>query len=183
MAEPLEELRKYPQRVFAERPKLARHVASLHVCVQHPQIKVKPDIRMIPIGGFSVPEEFASITAKDSVLALSFGRRSSSMRSILQSARLAGADTVSLTDQVSSGFPNLAKVTLRCRTQGLSYFDSVAAPTLPSPNLCSAFPALCAGLRSRPSELVLDVEVCLIFTGNKPYFLLFPPILLDPLGA
>ena len=100
-------------------------------------IKIKPDIRMIPIGGFSVPEEFASITAQDSVLALSFGRRSSTMRSILQSARLAGAHTVSLTDQVSSGFPNLANVTLRCRTQGLSYFDSVAAPVSVITHLCT----------------------------------------------
>ena len=100
-------------------------------------IKIKPDIRMIPIGGFSVPEEFASITARDSVLALSIGRRSSTMRSILQSARLTGAHTVSLTDQVSSGFPDLANVTLRCRTQGLSYFDSVVAPVSVITHLCT----------------------------------------------
>jgi DNA-binding MurR/RpiR family transcriptional regulator len=92
---------------------------------------------MIPIGGFSVPEEFASITARDSVLALSIGRRSSTMRSILQSARLTGAHTVSLTDQVSSGFPDLANVTLRCRTQGLSYFDSVVAPVSVITHLCT----------------------------------------------
>ena len=100
-------------------------------------IKIKPDIRMIPIGGFSVPEEFASITAQDSILALSIGRRSSIMRLILQSARLAGAHTVSLTDQVSSGFPDLANVTLRCRTQGPSYFDSVAAPVSVITHLCT----------------------------------------------
>ena len=100
-------------------------------------IKIKPDIRMIPIGGFSVPEEFASITTQDSILALSIGRRSSIMRLILQSARLAGAHTVSLTDRVSSGFPDLANVTLRCRTQGLSYFDSVAAPVSVITHLCT----------------------------------------------
>lgn len=101
-------------------------------------IKVKPDIRMIPLGGFSVPEEFASITPSDAVLALSIGRRSKTMRSILQSARLAGAHTVSLTDQASSGNPELADVTLRCRTQGLSYFDSLAAPVSVVTYLCMA---------------------------------------------
>lgn len=101
-------------------------------------IKVKPDIRMIPLGGFSVPEEFASITPSDTVLALCIGRRGKTMRSILQSARLAGAHTVSLTDQASSGNPELADVTLRCRTQGLSYFDSLAAPVSVVTYLCMA---------------------------------------------
>ncbi|SNR53293.1 MurR/RpiR family transcriptional regulator [Puniceibacterium sediminis] len=101
-------------------------------------IKIKPDIRMIPIGGFSVPEEFASIRTADTVLALAIGRRSRTFRSILQSAMLAGAQTITLTDHVSAGNPELAHVTLRCRTNGLSYFDSVAAPVSVITYLCMA---------------------------------------------
>jgi DNA-binding MurR/RpiR family transcriptional regulator len=48
-------------------------------------IRVRPDIRMIPIGGFSVPEEFASISAADVMLACGVGRRTRSLRSIMRS--------------------------------------------------------------------------------------------------
>ncbi len=101
-------------------------------------IKVKADIRMIPIGGFSVPEEFASIRSTDSLLALSMGRRGKTLRSILQSAKLAGAHSVSVTDQANAGGLDLADVTLRCRTNGLSFFDSLAAPVSVITYLCMA---------------------------------------------
>ncbi len=101
-------------------------------------IKVKPDIRMIPLGGFSVPEEFASITSSDTVLTLAIGRRTPMLRSIMQSARLAGAHLVSVTDQASAGGPDLADVSLRCRTNGLSYFESLAAPVSVITYLCTA---------------------------------------------
>lgn len=101
-------------------------------------IKVKPDIRMIPLGGFSVPEEFASIKPSDAVLALAIGRRSRTLRSILQSAILSGAQTIMVTDQLTAGQPDLASVTLRCRTQGLSYFESLAAPVSVITYLCMA---------------------------------------------
>jgi DNA-binding MurR/RpiR family transcriptional regulator len=93
---------------------------------------------MIPLGGFSVPEEFASIRPTDAVLALAIGRRTRTLRSILQSAMLAGAQTISLTDQASAGNRELAHVTLRCRTNGLSYFDSLAAPVSVITYLCMA---------------------------------------------
>lgn len=101
-------------------------------------IKVKPDIRMIPLGGFPVPEEFASIRPSDAVLALAIGRRTATLRSILQSARLSGARTISVTDLTSSGNSELAEVTLRCRTSGLSYFDSLASPVSVITYLCMA---------------------------------------------
>ncbi|WP_299482393.1 MurR/RpiR family transcriptional regulator [uncultured Roseibium sp.] len=101
-------------------------------------IKVKPDIRMIPLGGFPVPEEFASIRPTDAVLALAIGRRTATLRSILQSARLSGARTISVTDLTSSGNSELAEVTLRCRTSGLSYFDSLASPVSVMTYLCMA---------------------------------------------
>lgn len=101
-------------------------------------IKVKSDIRMIPLGGFSVPEEFASIQPSDTVLALTIGRRSKTLRAILQSAVLAGAQVVSIADQGSAAGPELAQVVLRCRTSGLSFFDSLAAPVSVITYLCMA---------------------------------------------
>lgn len=104
-------------------------------------IRVKPDIRMIPIGGFSIPEEFASIRASDAMLALGVGRRTRSLRSIMRSAVMAGAQVVLVTDQAGRAGADTATVTLRCRTRGSFVFDSVVAPVSLLTFLCSALAA------------------------------------------
>ena len=43
-----------------------------------------------------------------------------------------------MTDLTSSGNSELAEVTLRCRTSGLSYFDSLASPVSVMTYLCMA---------------------------------------------
>jgi DNA-binding MurR/RpiR family transcriptional regulator len=101
-------------------------------------IHIKADIRMVPIGGFSVPEEFASIQPTDAMLALGVGRKSRSLRSLMRSAVHAGAQVIYLTDQASRGGPDVAHVTLRCRTRGISVYESVAAPVSLITYLCSA---------------------------------------------
>jgi DNA-binding MurR/RpiR family transcriptional regulator len=101
-------------------------------------IRIKADIRMIPIGGFSVPEEFASIKPVDAMLALGIGRKTRSLRSLMRSAIHTGSKVVYLTDQVSRAGPEIAHVTLRCRTRGASLFESVVAPASLITYLCSA---------------------------------------------
>jgi len=101
-------------------------------------IRIKADIRMIPIGGFSVPEEFASIQPSDAMIALGIGRKTRSLRSIMRSAVHAGAQVVYITDQASRGGLDVAQVTLRCRTKGISVYESVAAPVSLITYLCSA---------------------------------------------
>jgi DNA-binding MurR/RpiR family transcriptional regulator len=101
-------------------------------------IRVKPDIRMIPIGGFSVPEEFASIGASDAMLALGVGRKTRNLRSIMRSAVHARVQVALITDQASRAGSDVATVTLRCRTKGAGVFDSVVAPVSMVTYLCSA---------------------------------------------
>jgi DNA-binding MurR/RpiR family transcriptional regulator len=101
-------------------------------------IRVKPDIRMIPIGGFSIPEEFASIGAADAMLALGVGRRTRSLRSVMRSAVRAGATVVLVTDQAAPAGPDAAAVTIRCRTKGAGVFESAAAPVSVLAYLCSS---------------------------------------------
>lgn len=112
-------------------------------------IRVKPDIRMIPIGGFSIPEEFASISPTDAMLALGIGRKTRSLKSIMRSAIHAGAQVVFVTDQVTRAGPEVATVTLRCRTRGAAVFDSVTAPV-------SLLTFLCAGLATRIGQGALE---------------------------
>jgi len=72
------------------------------------------------------------------MLALGLGRKTRSLRSIMRSAVTAGAQVVYLTDQTSRGGPDVAHVTLRCRTRGISVYESVAAPVSLITYLCSA---------------------------------------------
>ncbi|SHG61920.1 transcriptional regulator, RpiR family [Kaistia soli DSM 19436] len=101
-------------------------------------IRIKADIRMIPIGGFSVPEEFASIQPTDAMIALGVGRKTRSLRSLMRSAIHAGAQVIYLTDQAGRGSTEVATVTLRCRTRGVSVYESVVAPVSVITYLCSA---------------------------------------------
>jgi DNA-binding MurR/RpiR family transcriptional regulator len=101
-------------------------------------IRIKADIRMIPIGGFSVPEEFASIQSSDAMIALGIGRKTRNLRSIMRSAVHAGAQVVYVTDQASRSGLDVAQVTLRCRTKGISAYESVVAPVSLVTYLCSA---------------------------------------------
>lgn len=104
-------------------------------------IRIRADIRMIPIGGFSVPEEFASINASDTMVALGVGRKTRSLRAIMRSAVHSGARVVYITDQASRGGPDVAHVTLRCRTRGTSVYESVVAPVSIITYLCAAVAA------------------------------------------
>ena len=112
-------------------------------------IRVRPDIRMIPIGGFSVPEEFASISAADALLALGVARRTRALRSVMHSATRAGARVIYVTNQSSPASAEVAEVTLRCRTGGAGMFDSVVAPV-------SLLSFLCASLALQIGEPAIE---------------------------
>jgi DNA-binding MurR/RpiR family transcriptional regulator len=101
-------------------------------------IKIRPDIRMIPIGGFSVPEEFASITASDTMLVFGLARRTRPLRNILRSASQAGARIVFVTDYAGQPSADTEAVMLRCRTVGAAVFDTPTAAVSLMTYLCSA---------------------------------------------
>ncbi len=90
-------------------------------------IKLRPDIRMIPIGGFPVPEEFASITAEDTVLALGVGQRTAMLRNVMGSAARTGAKVILITDALGAGDRSVASVILRGRAEGPTFFASMTA--------------------------------------------------------
>ena len=100
-------------------------------------IKLRPDIRMIPLSGFPIPEELASITEKDTVLALGAGRRTQDFRNVVQSAAEKGASIVLVTGTLAIGDQKNATVILRGRTSGPTLFGSLTAPTSLLTYLCA----------------------------------------------
>lgn len=105
-------------------------------------IKLRPDIRMIPIGGFPVPEEFASITPADTVLALGVGRRPAIFRNLLGSADRTGAKVILVTDTPLAGDKRAADVMLRARSTGPTLFGSMTATVSLLAYLCARLAAL-----------------------------------------
>lgn len=99
-------------------------------------IKVRSDVRMLPIGGFSMPEEFASITRNDVMLALGVGRRSRALKHVVSGAIEAGAQVIYLTD--SSGYGEPSGLVLRCRNTSSTLFDSSTAAVSLINYLCGA---------------------------------------------
>ncbi|WP_428929365.1 MurR/RpiR family transcriptional regulator [Marinibacterium sp. SX1] len=100
-------------------------------------IKVFPDIRMIPLSGFPVPEEFASIKPADTVLAFGVGRRSSELRNVIGSSRRAGARIILVTNSLAAGDKRGADVILRGRREGPTLFGSMTAPVSLVTYLCA----------------------------------------------
>jgi len=105
-------------------------------------IKLRPDIRILPISGFPVAEEFASISSTDTVLALAVSRRTQALRNIVGSAARAGAKIVLVADRLGVGDKAAATVILRAQSKGPTLFDSMT-PTV------SLLTYLCARLAAR----------------------------------
>jgi DNA-binding MurR/RpiR family transcriptional regulator len=105
-------------------------------------IKLRPDIRMIPIVGFPIPEEFASISAGDTVLAFAITRRSQALRNILGSAARAGAKIILITDRLGAGDKSVSTVILRVQSSGLTLFDSMTAAVSMMTYLCARLAAV-----------------------------------------
>lgn len=90
-------------------------------------IRVFPDIRMIPLSGFPVPEEFASIQPGDAVMAFGVGRSSVELHNIIGSSRRAGARIVLVTNAMAAGSRRGVDVVLRGRNEGPTLFGSMTA--------------------------------------------------------
>ncbi|MBB95385.1 MAG: sugar isomerase [Rhodobacteraceae bacterium] len=112
-------------------------------------IKVFPDIRMIPLSGFPVPEEFASIKPADAVLAFGVGRRTSELRNIIGSSRRAGARIVLVTNSFAAGDKRGADVILKGRSDGPTLFGSMTAPV-------SLITYLCARIASQTGDSAVE---------------------------
>ena len=112
-------------------------------------IRLRSDVRMLPIGGFSIPEEFASISRADTVLALGVGRRTRALRNVMGSAARAGARVILVTHALGGVDRSRATVILRCRADGPTLFNSNTAAV-------SLITWLCALLAARIGETAAE---------------------------
>ena len=110
-------------------------------------IKVKPDIRFLPLSGFSVPEEFASITPRDVILGFGIRRRPPALKRILASGIESGAKVFLICNEHTEEQQPITY--LKCRTRGASLFDSITAPM-------SVIGHLCAGVAATLGDPAID---------------------------
>lgn len=98
-------------------------------------IRVKSDIRMIPLAGFSIAEEFSSINSTDVVLAFTRKNISHIMLQLINSGQLAGAEIIQIGGQQLNPLPNVTQ--LSYSTRGEFLFDSFSAAVSLISYICS----------------------------------------------
>jgi DNA-binding MurR/RpiR family transcriptional regulator len=102
-----------------------------------------------------VPEEFASISSADTVLALGVGRRTQALRNVLGSAARSGAKVILVTGTIGAADRSVATVILRSRGSGPTLFDSSTATVSLLTYLCAL---LAARIGARAVERLHMIE-------------------------
>ena len=89
----------------------------------------KDDVRLLPHGGLSFGEEFASMTLRDVLVAIAFRRRPKALRNLLAEARKLGIPVILITDASASHSAKQADIVFRCRCRNPSLSDSYTSVT------------------------------------------------------
>lgn len=110
--------------------------------------QVKDDVRLVPVGGYTLAEDLSVVGPGDAILALGFRRRLPVMSEILRAASGAGAKVVLVADPAAGECAPFAHHLLTCFNRGASLFDSYAAAMSVLNLLCSSV-ALSMGARMK----------------------------------
>lgn len=103
-------------------------------------IRIKSDIRMIPLSGFPVAEEFASISEQDVILVFAERRITREVLKIIASGQQAGAQIVMIGGQNINSLPGTTL--LRYSSRGMYMFESATAGVCLVNFICSEVGAL-----------------------------------------
>jgi len=110
--------------------------------------QVKDDVRLLPIGGYTVAEDLSLVAPGDTVLALGFRRRLPMMGEILRASSEAGAKVILIADPTAGDCAPHAHYLLTCFNRGASLFDSYAAAMSVINLICSGV-AVSMGTRAK----------------------------------
>ncbi len=89
----------------------------------------KNDVRLLPHGGLSFGEDFASMTPRDVLVAIAFRRRPKALRNLLAEARKLGIPVILITDASASHSAKQADIVFRCRCRNPSLSVSYTSVT------------------------------------------------------
>lgn len=103
-------------------------------------IRVKSDIRMVPLAGFPVAEEFASISERDVIVVVAQKRFSPEVLKIIASGQKAGARLVVIGGEELRSIPGVTLLRYQCH--GMYMFDSASAGISVITYLCAEVGAL-----------------------------------------
>lgn len=103
-------------------------------------IRIKSDIRMIPLAGFSIAEEFASINSSDVILAFTQKRVSPILVKLIASGQLAGAEIIQIGGPKLDPLPSVTQLSYTSR--GAFLFESSSAAVSLVNYLCSEVAAV-----------------------------------------
>ena len=101
-------------------------------------VHIKPDIRLLPIAGMTLAEDFVRLRPEDALFIVGFRRRPAVLHKLMEHANGVGAKSVLITDLTAARSARLATVALRCHTRSDTLFDSYAAPISVINHICAA---------------------------------------------
>lgn len=90
-------------------------------------VMLKPDVRLVPVGGLSFAEELVAMAAGDVLLAIGFRRRPRILKALMENARDRGVKVILLTDLTAYQTPKSAVFVLRCHSRPSYFSDSYTA--------------------------------------------------------
>lgn len=101
-------------------------------------VHVKSDVRLLPIAGMTLAEDFVGLQPGHALFVMGFRRRPVALRALMGRAREVGAPSVLVTDLTAARTSQMATATLRCHSRSHSLFDSYAAPISVINHICAA---------------------------------------------
>ncbi len=101
----------------------------------------KTDVRLLPIAGMTLAEDFVHLQPDDALFVIGFRRRPAALYKMMEHASEVGAKSVLITDLTAARSARLATVALRCHTRSHSLFDSYAVPITVINHICAAIGA------------------------------------------
>lgn len=101
-------------------------------------VQYKADVRLLPIAGMTLAEDFVRLEPDDALFVVGFRRRPAVLQKMMEHASEVGAKSVLITDLTAARSARFASAVLRCHTRGHSLFDSYAAPISVINHICAA---------------------------------------------
>jgi DNA-binding MurR/RpiR family transcriptional regulator len=100
-------------------------------------VQVRAQVRLLPLPGQTISEEFSQLGPDEAVLAIGFRRRTPALARILRVACQSGAPVILIGDSSLGDVARSATVVFRCASRGSRLFDSYVAPMSLLNYLCS----------------------------------------------
>ncbi|APR39401.1 MurR/RpiR family transcriptional regulator [Paraburkholderia sp. SOS3] len=133
-----------------------RHSHTIATMIRRELVQVRGDVIVLPAPGDTIAEYVGDLGAKDVAIVIGLRRRVPAVELVMAALAEAGVSTLYVSDVIAGKPARLARWVIRCHTDGMMLFDSVAGIAAIVNLICSL---VAERLRERGSAHLQRVEV------------------------